>query len=101
MSNQELSPQQFDKILCSPTRLAIITLLFREKELGFTSIREKTGLTDGNLSINLRNLEEAGYVKGKKSFFERKPLSTYKITTKGQKAFAYYVKMLEEVIKKE
>lgn len=98
MSNPEFRPEEFDKILCSQARLAIISLLFKGDEVDFVFLREKLGLSEGNLSAHLRTLEEAGFIKIKKSFFERKPRTTYKITHKGQKHFIQYVNMLEKII---
>ncbi|MFH1232112.1 MAG: transcriptional regulator [Planctomycetota bacterium] len=100
MSKSEPVFESFDKILCSQTRLAIMTLLFKGDEMDFVFLKDKLNLTDGNLSIHLRTLEQAGYIKVKKSFFERRPKSTYKITPKGQQNFINYVKILETIIKK-
>lgn len=36
--------------------------------------------TDGNLSVHARRLEEAGYVSCSKTFEERKPRSTRRLT---------------------
>lgn len=101
MNKPIFSLEQFDKVLCSQTRLAIMAILFKGDEVDFVFLREKLNLTDGNLSIHLRNLEESGYIKVKKSFFERKPRTTYRILPKGKKYFINYVKLLETVIKKE
>ncbi|HBE72879.1 MAG TPA: transcriptional regulator, partial [candidate division Zixibacteria bacterium] len=61
----------------------------------FTFLREKVGATDGNLSVHLRKLEEARYVTVDKRFADRKPVSSYRLTAKGRKAFELYVERLE------
>jgi|GEM_PF-5398952 len=46
----------------------------------FNFFREKLNLTDGNLASHLQKLENAGYIKIKKTFFERRPRTIYTIT---------------------
>jgi DNA-binding PadR family transcriptional regulator len=43
----------------------------------------------------LAKLEEAGYIRMKKSFRGKKPLTTCSITEKGKTAFSLYLKALE------
>lgn len=92
--------QQLDDIIHSRIRLAIMALLVSVDEAEFTFIREKTQATDGNLSVHLKKLEDAGYISVKKSFVNRKPASTYRITAKGHTAFEKYVERLEKLLKK-
>jgi DNA-binding MarR family transcriptional regulator len=92
--------QQLDEVIHSRIRLAIMTLLISVEQAEFTFIRDKISTTDGNLSIHLRKLEESGYIRVQKRFMERKPVSSYSITTKGHQAFEKYVEQLEQMIKK-
>jgi len=92
--------QQLDEIIHSRIRLAIIAVLISLEEAEFTFIRDKINASDGNLSIHLKKLEEAGYISVKKEFVNRKPVSTYKLTRKGHNAFEIYVSRLEQLIKK-
>ena len=57
------------------------------------------GLTQGNLGIHLRKLEDAGYVAVTKAFVERKPKTTCKLKAKGRKAFLAHLKRLEGIAK--
>jgi DNA-binding HxlR family transcriptional regulator len=91
--------QQIDDLIHSRIRLSIIALLASCEEASFVFIREKTGATDGNLSVQLQKLEEAGLITVKKEFVRRKPLSTYSITEKGRDAFRNYVKKIESLLK--
>ncbi len=50
--------------------------------------------------VNLKKLEEAGYIEVRKEFVERKPVSSYKLLNKGKQAFELYIKKLEGLIKK-
>lgn len=100
MIDKDFDYQQLDDIIHSRIRLAVMAVLVSVDEAEFTFLREKVNATDGNLSIHLKKLEEAEYINVKKSFFERKPLTTYKLTDKGRTAFEVYIKRLEQLIKK-
>jgi DNA-binding MarR family transcriptional regulator len=93
--------QQLDDIIHSRIRLAIISVLTSVEEAEFTFIRDKVNTTDGNLSVHLKKLEDAGYIQVKKRFVERKPLSSYSLTAKGKKAFELYIERLEKLIQKK
>ena len=92
--------QQIDDIIHSRIRTAIMAVLVSVEEAEFTYLKEKVHATDGNLSIHLKKLEDAGYLAVKKKFVKRKPVSRYKITNKGRKAFDNYIKKLESIVKK-
>jgi DNA-binding PadR family transcriptional regulator len=77
-----------------------MALLISIEEAEFTFIKNKINATDGNLSVHLKKLEDNKYISVTKKFIERKPVSTYKITGAGRKAFENYIKMLEGIIKK-
>ena len=92
--------QQIDDVIHSRIRTAIMAVLVSVTEAEFNFLKEKINATDGNLSVHLKKLEAAGYVSVKKIFVDRKPVSKYKITSKGYKAFESYIKMLESIVKK-
>lgn len=92
--------QQIDDVIHSRIRTTVMAVLVSVEEAKFNYLKEKVNATDGNLSVHLKKLEEAGYVSVKKVFIERKPVSKYKITSKGYKAFENYIKKLENIIKK-
>ena len=91
--------RQLDGIIHSRIRLAIMSVLIGVKEAEFTFLKNQVKTTDGNLSIHLRKLEDAGYITVTKSFLNRKPMSTYTLTIKGHDAFQVYVERLESIIK--
>ena len=74
-------------------------VLISVEEAEFTFIRDKINATDGNLSVHLKKLEEHDYISVRKEFVERKPVSRYRITDTGRKAFEDYIKKLESIIK--
>jgi DNA-binding MarR family transcriptional regulator len=89
---------QFDELILSKTRLGIISALIGGDSLEFTYLRNLLNLSDGNLSVQIRKLEEAGYIKVKKVFVERKPKTFCRITAKGQKAIRNLIGKLEALI---
>jgi len=88
---------EFDELILSKTRLGIISALISGDKLDFTYLRNALNLSDGNLSIQIRKLEEAGYIKVEKLFVNRKPKTFCKITGKGQKALRNLINSLENL----
>lgn len=91
--------QNINDVLHSRIRTAIMAVLVTVDEAGFTFIREKINATDGNLSVHLKKLEDNNYISVDKKFINRKPVSIYKITDTGRRAFEDYIKILESIIK--
>lgn len=92
--------KELDPLLHSQLRLAIMSLLISVEEADFVFIREKTGATAGNLSVQIDKLNEAGYINVKKFIDGKKPKTVCKVTPAGIEAFDRYVKALEDYIKK-
>jgi DNA-binding MarR family transcriptional regulator len=90
--------KQIDEIIHSRIRLSIISILVSVEEADFNFLKNRTGATDGNISVHLRKLEDAGYVEVEKRFIDRKPQSLYRLTPEGKKAFAEYLKKLEDML---
>lgn len=93
-----MSFAQLDPLLHSQLRLAIMSLLIGVDSAEFVFIKEKTGATAGNLSVQLDKLSNAGYISVTKSFKGKKPLTTCSITKVGIKAFEDYVDNLKQYI---
>ncbi|HZG01138.1 MAG TPA: transcriptional regulator [Chitinophagales bacterium] len=91
--------RELDPLLHSELRLAVMSLLLSVKEAEFTYLKEKTGATAGNLSVQITKLGEAGYISVKKQFRDNKPLTVCKITPAGVKAFEAYVDALKDYLK--
>lgn len=90
---------EIDDVIHSRIRTAIMAVLISVDEAEFTFIREKINATDGNLSVHLKKLEDNNYISVKKEFVDRKPVTRYKITEIGRKAFEDYIKKLESIIR--
>lgn len=86
-----------DKLVHEPARLAILTALSACESADFLSLRRLTGLSDGNLSVQLSKLEEAGLVHIQKQFKAKKPRTLVKITKKGSSAVQRHWKQLNAI----
>lgn len=95
---EAFKPDDIDALIHERTRLAIVSALAVAPELSFGELKEMLSLTDGNLSAHSRTLEEAGYLKIDKTFKERRPRTTMRLTPKGRKAFQSYLKTLRQII---
>lgn len=96
----EFDYKQLDEIIHSRIRLAIMAVLISVEEAEFNFLKEQVNTTDGNLSVHLKKLEDSNYISVKKEFVDRKPLSVYKLSGTGKRAFEIYVERLEKLIKK-
>jgi len=90
--------KDLDPLLHSQLRLAVMSLLIGVDAAEFVFIKEKTGATAGNLSVQLDKLSNAGYISVTKSFKGKKPLTTCSITKVGIRAFEDYVNSLKGYI---
>lgn len=93
---------ELDTLLHDQTRINIVSVLAAVESMTFTELRDTLGLTDGNLSVHLRKLEEASpapYVAIEKQFVGRRPQTTCRLTKAGQKAFARYLDHLEAIVR--
>jgi len=79
-------------------RLGILSALAVTDYLSFADLKQTLGVTDGNLSIHARKLEEAGFVACEKTFHDRRPLTQYALTPKGRAAFERYLGHMEALI---
>jgi len=89
---------ELDPVLNTPVRLAIISVLIKVKQTDFNTLMEVTKTTQGNLSHQLKRLNNEGYVEIEKSFKGSYPLTTCKLTPKGKKAFEIYVKEIKKYL---
>ena len=92
--------KDLDPILHSQLRLAIMSLLISVKEAEFTFLKEKTGATAGNLSVQVQKLKDAGYIQVIKQFKDNYPQTICKVSPTGIVAFEAYVKALQAYINK-
>lgn len=89
---------KLDPLLHSELRLAVMSLLAGVDEADFTYLKEQTGATSGNLSVQIDKLSEAGYISVEKGFKGKMPRTTCRITPVGAEAFRSYIKALKKYI---
>jgi DNA-binding MarR family transcriptional regulator len=89
---------RIDDIIHGRMRLGIMAYLADTETADFNELKALLQATQGNLSVHLRKLEEAGYIAIEKSFLDRKPLTRATITRKGRQAFAAYLEALGKLI---
>ena len=87
-----------DPLLHSELRLAVMSLLVSTEEAEFPYIKEQTGATAGNLSVQIDKLSAAGYIEVEKTFKDKKPCTICRITSEGLKAFENYVESLKSYL---
>jgi len=87
-----------DELLHSRVRLAIVAFLAGAQTADFSAVREAIKTTDGNASVHLRKLEDAGYIAVRKRFVARKPQTLYTLTESGRRALLDYVAHLESLL---
>lgn len=91
-------PSDLDGLIHERLRLGIVCTLAVHESLSFTELRDLLQTTDGNLSVQARRLEEAGYIACAKKFEGRKPKTSYRLTARGRSALEKYVETLSEML---
>ncbi|MBO2522475.1 MAG: transcriptional regulator [Bacteroidales bacterium] len=89
---------KLDPILHSELRLAVMSILAGVDSADFSYIKQQTGATSGNLSVQIDKLSAAGYITVEKGFKGKVPCTTCKITKAGLDAFENYVNSLKEYL---
>ena len=97
----ERRPLELDKIIHERARLMILTYLagLEGRSLAsFQEIKDALDLSSGNLSVQLRNLEQAGDIAIEKRFEDNRPVTEARLTQEGQKALTQYLDEMERII---
>jgi DNA-binding transcriptional ArsR family regulator len=90
-----------ERVFHEPNRMAILSVLCASRGgVPFTELRDRCGLTDGNLNRHLKALEDEDIVRCAKAFVDNKPRTTVTLTAAGAKRFQAYLDTLTEVLKR-
>jgi len=89
---------ELDPVLSTPVRLAIVSALIKLKQADFGYLMEVTQTTQGNLSHQIKKLNEANYVEVIKTFKGNYPHTICKLTDKGKAAFEKYVEDIKKYL---
>ena len=96
-----MTTDELDPLIHVPTRLKIVATLAALPEgdaLSFTRLQDMLGLTPGNLIIQLRKLEEAGYLATEKTRSGSAQKTTAALTRRGRAALAAYTRALRNLL---
>ena len=88
-----------DRLIHERQRLGIVSALAVNESLSFSELKALMQITDGNLSVHARKLEDAGYVSCRKSFEGRVPRTDYSLTAAGRRALERYLDHMEAIIR--
>src|SRR5271167_1778378 len=95
----EAAATNLDRLIHERTRLAIVSALAVNASLTFNELKQLLHVTDGNLSVHARKLEDAGYLGCAKSFDGRMPKTEYRLTAAGRRALEKYLNHMEALIR--
>lgn len=87
-----------DPVLHQQLRLAVMSLLLARQQADFSYLMNETGATKGNLSVQLRKLEDAGYLEITKKGAGPASRTTCTITEVGIDAFEAYVNAIDAYV---
>ncbi len=96
MSSQEPIPE-IDRLIHEPARLAILTVLAACERADFLFLERATGLTRGNLSVQLSRLHEAGLIEIEKIIHQKRTLTTAALRDRGRMALDEYWQSMESL----
>jgi DNA-binding MarR family transcriptional regulator len=97
-SSSQKTVGELDRIIHERIRLGVVSALAVNPSLTFTDLKELLAVTDGNLSVHTRKLEDAGYVECTKTFEGRIPRTEYRLTDTGRGALEKYLSHMESLI---
>ncbi len=88
---------QVDRLIHEPARLAILTVLSNCTSADFLFLQNATGLSKGNLSVQISKLEESGFVRVVKEIRKKKTLTTVSLAREGRSAIKEYWQTMEAI----
>jgi DNA-binding MarR family transcriptional regulator len=95
----ETPAANLDRLIHERTRLGIVSALAVNTSLTFSELKDLLRVTDGNLSVHARKLEDAGYIACTKSFAGRLPKTEFRLASSGRRALEKYLDHMEALIR--
>jgi DNA-binding transcriptional ArsR family regulator len=86
-----------NRLVHEPSRLAILTVLASSVAADFLFLQRVTGLSKGNLSVQLSNLEQAGLVTITKEIVAKKTRTTARLTQLGAGEIEQYWRTMDQI----
>lgn len=90
--------KKLNPVLHSQLRLSVMSILASVDEADFVCLREETGATAGNLSVQIEKLGDVGYIEVLKLVSDKRPRTLCRITPKGVDAFREYFETLKSYL---
>jgi DNA-binding HxlR family transcriptional regulator len=94
----EFDINRIDEVIHGRIRLGVMAALSAVDSADFNTLKARLQTTDGNLSVHLRKLEDAGFIAVTKRFQDRKPLTEAAMTAAGRKAFVAYLDAMQRLV---
>jgi DNA-binding MarR family transcriptional regulator len=91
---------QLNKAFDSRVRIGLMSILTVNNWVSYKEVKNLLDVTDGNLASHIQALEKISFLEIRKQFIGKKPLTTYKITKTGRKAFEEHINGLEKLLMK-
>ena len=96
--NDASRTHEIDRLLHEPARLRTLVQLAAVKKADFTWLLHQTGLSRGNLSVQMSKLAEAGVVTVNKRFLNNRPQTLYELTKMGRQALRHYKESMQNIL---
>ncbi len=90
--------EAIDEVIHGRIRLGVMAYLSSVESADFNELKARLQATDGNLSVHLRKLEDAGYVTVDKAFVDRKPRTKVTLSDDGRAAFVRYLDAMQKLV---
>jgi len=81
---------EIDAFVHEPARLRLLAFLAMFERADFVFLIRHSGLSRGNLSVQMTKLADAGYVEIDKRFVNNRPRTLYRLTDAGRAALRAY-----------
>ncbi|WP_114951810.1 winged helix-turn-helix domain-containing protein [Sphingosinicella terrae] len=90
--------REIDEVIHGRVRLSIMAYLSGAGSASFAELQQRAQVNEGNLSVHLRKLEEAGYVEIEKRFVGRKPQTLCRLSRSGRDAWIAYIGHMQRLL---
>ena len=97
-ADSEFDYREIDEVIHGRVRLAIMAYLSGADEASFGELQARAQVSEGNLSVHLRKLEEAGYIQVEKKFVGRKPQTLCRLSRAGREAWIAYIVHMQKLL---
>ncbi len=89
---------ELNRLLHEPARLRTLVQLAAVTKADFTWLLGQTGLSRGNLSVQMSKLADAGMVTVEKRFHNNRPQTLFALTESGRQALVEYKQNMQLIL---